>query len=123
MYQFKVKILIVKHFQTVFSLVSVDQPLKDYPFPSVTICGQNKISEEKISLLLRNNPKYNQMFSAQQVALLANQILQARAMDGDYLMDHINNIPDTNGIAMAEVINITMKARNNLYRITNHLFT
>ena len=63
------------------------------------------------------------MFSAQQVALLANQILQARAMDGDYLMDHINNIPDTNGIAMAEVINITMKARNNLYRITNHLFT
>ena len=99
--------------QTVFGIITVNYHLKDYPFPSVTICGLNRISENKISKLLRENPKYADNFSSRQLALLTNQILQVYKWEDDDLwqkeLNEINNILETNGIELPEVINITMQ--------------
>ena len=95
------------------SIITIDKPLSEHPFASVTIiCSQNKISAAKIRQLLSNNPKYDSILNERQLALVTSHILHLQAPEYFLMtreLNEIDRILDSNGITMPELIDITMQ--------------
>ena len=95
------------------SIITIDKPLSEHPFASVTIiCSQNKISAAKIRQLLINNPKYDSILNERQLALVTSRILHLQAPEYFLMTRELNEIDrllDSNGITMPELIDITMQ--------------
>ena len=90
---------------------SADQNLELYPFPSVTICSQNKISKSKLEKLL-HNPRYGE-FTFEQMAFIMSvmsQVHEAQNRAQDLI--RINQMLDNNGIATQEIIDIINQVNN-----------
>ena len=95
------------------SIITIDKPLSEHPFASVTICSQNKISAAKIRQLLINNPKYDSILNELLLSLVTSRILHLQAPEYFLMtreLNEIDQILDTaNGITMPELIDITMQ--------------
>ena len=87
------------------TIESADHKLELYPFPSVTICSQNKISKSKLEKLLRN-PKYGDFTFEQMTFIISvmSQVYEARNRSQDII--NTNKMLDNNGITTQEMTDI-----------------
>ena len=86
---------------------STDKKLSEFPFPSVTICNQNKLSKTKMNQLLNSSSKL-QALTGEQITLLF--LVMIRAEEAARHADELNAIHDylrEADISIDEVINIT----------------
>ena len=89
------------------SIESTDKKLSKFPFPSVTICNQNKLSKAKMDQFLSNSSKF-QVLTAEQRTLMF--LVMVRAEEAARYADELNAIHDylrEADITINEVINIT----------------
>lgn len=89
------------------SIESTDKKLSEFPFPSVTICNQNKLSKTKMNQLLSNSSKF-QALTTEQITLMF--LVMIRAEEAARHANELNVIHDylrDADITIEEVINIT----------------
>lgn len=70
-----IKVFCFNLIKAVMTIESADHNLELYPFPSITICNQNKISKSKLDDLLLRNPRYGQ-FTVEQITFIVSVMLQ-----------------------------------------------
>ncbi len=93
------------------SIENTDKKLATFPFPSITICNENKISKMKFDNLMKNS-RYSvitpdQMKFVMLALLKIEETLNNRKQEIDLINDTLKN----NGIYMAELVSITMQVR------------
>ena len=98
------------------SIESTDKKLSEFPFPSVTICSQNKISKAKLKQIL-TNPRYKQFDEKKMMTMMRVMIKVDAAFGRDDALMEINQLLIKGGISVAEVINITIKVYRSLFYI------
>jgi hypothetical protein len=95
------------------SIESTDKRLADFPFPSITVCSQNKISKKKMSRILAN-PRYSQHFTKEQMMTLA--IVMINALESiNYTADElktISKIANASNISFKELLNVTSEVNH-----------
>lgn len=90
------------------SIESTDKKLADFPFPSITVCSQNKISKIKMNRIV-NNPKYAQ-FSENQMLVLALVMINAEeSVNYADELKTINTIANSSGISFTELLKMTQQ--------------
>lgn len=93
------------------SIVTANKRLVEYPFPSITLCNQNKISKTKLYQFLNEESKYVRLFSIHQLLLMMSVLMQIHTADHqthDELKE-IDRIMNENGISVTEAINMTLQ--------------
>lgn len=93
------------------SIETTDKKLSEFPFPSITICNQNKLSKTKMDRLLNSSSKF-ELLTAEQIALLFLVVI--RAEEAARHADQLNSIHDylrDTDTTIEEVINITTQVR------------
>lgn len=91
------------------TIESADQNIELYPFPSVTICNQNKISKSKLGDLLLRNPRYGQ-FSIEQMTLIVSVMLQVNeARNRTRKLINVSKMLVNGGITTQEIMDIINK--------------
>lgn len=88
------------------------QRLSAYPFPSITICNQNKVSKAKLQRILRQQPKY-QTFSSEQMALAMSALLLKADRDPEVtrLLNTFSTMLNQSGISLTDLLNATIEVR------------
>ena len=93
--------------QAVMSIESTDKRLADFPFPSITICSQNKISKKKMSRILAN-PRYSQHFTKEQIMTLTLTMINAlESINYADELKTISKIASASNISFKEILNVT----------------
>ena len=97
------------------SIESTDIKLALFPFPSITICNQNKLSKSKFDQIM-NNSRYSELVTREQMKLAMLTLLKMEEAhkQADNLSE-ISKIFKNNGITTKELINITMQVRTVSY--------
>lgn len=95
------------------SIVTANKRLGEYPFPSITICNQNKISKAKLSRLMDHNPRYKQLFSVRQLLLMMSVFMQMHSANHQTEREllEIERIMNDNAISVQEAINMTLQVK------------
>ena len=92
---------------------TTDQHVGEYPFPTVTICSQNKISKTKLNNLL---PNYS-FLSDQQMILITSVMMHIPTVrNRSQELLELHQLLIDNGIVVGQLINITMKVRSSFNR-------
>ena len=93
------------------SIVTANKRLVEYPFPSITICNQNKISKTKLLRLLNENSRYAQLFSVHQLLLMMSVLMQLHTANHQTQSElhEIDRIMNENGISVTEAVNMTLQ--------------
>ena len=92
---------------------TADAPVGDYPFPTVTICSQNKISKTKLKHVLRN-ARYKQITEAQMVLMTGVMMHIPTTRNRTIELVQIRHLLNEIGISLEELINITMQVDYNI---------
>lgn len=94
--------------QAVMGIESLDGKLSDFPFPSVTVCSQNKISKRKLEQMMKN-PRYK-AFNAKQLMLMMRVMIKVdAAFNRNDDLIAITHIAIKNGFTISELINMTIQ--------------
>jgi hypothetical protein len=91
--------------KAVMTIESADRNLESFPFPSITICNQNKISKSKLADLLRK-PIYTK-FNTEQIKILVAVMLQvSKARNRSPEITDISQILESCQMKTNEVLDI-----------------
>ena len=92
--------------KAVMTIESADRNLEFYPFPTVTICNQNKVSRSKLSNLLLHNPRYGQ-FTFEQMTFIVSVMLQVNeARNRTRELVYVSKLIASSGITLQDITDI-----------------
>lgn len=91
------------------SIENIGKELSTFPFPSVTICNENKISKVKFDNLMKNS-RYSVITPDQmKFVVLALMKIDETLSHRREEIDSIKSILENSGIHMTELVSMTMQ--------------